>query len=146
MNISIIPKTLGMAVLTLGTIAGFDIGLSESGRAMVVSTLNPQKEAPVRPAVLVVAANRADQLSVITTVEPRGYDVLVASNSKSGMQAIGNASKQQQVQIVVLDTAMPNSGTVLRKVKSTYPKARIIMVDRNHSAVYLARQLLNAIA
>jgi hypothetical protein len=145
MNISVIPQTLAAVALTLGTIAGFDIGLTESGRAMVVATLNPQKEAPARPAVLVVTASRADQLSVITTVEPRGYDVLVASNSKSGVQALGNAQKEQ-VRIVVLDTAMPNSGSILRKVKSACPKARIITVDRNHSAVYLARQLLNAIA
>jgi len=144
MNVTIIPKTLGMAVLTLAIIAGFDVGLTESGRQLVVSVLHPQTEAPVRPEVLVVAANRADQLSVITTVEPRGYDVLLASNSKSGIQALGNATKQQ-LRIVVLDTTMPNSGAVLRRIKSAYPNARIIMVDRNHSAVYLARQLLNAI-
>jgi CheY-like chemotaxis protein len=144
MNITIIPKTLGMAVLTLAIIAGFDVGLTESGRQLVVSVLHPQTEAPVRPEVLVVAANRADQLSVITTVEPRGYDVLLANNSKSGIQALGNATKQQ-IRIVVLDTTMPNSGTVLRRIKSAYPNARIIIVDQNHSAVYLARQLLNAI-
>ena len=144
MDISIVPKTLGAAVLTLAIIAGFDIGLTETGRATVVSSLNPQTEAPARPAVLVVAASRADQLSVITTVEPRGYDVLLASNSKSGMDAVASDT-QQKVRIVVLDTAMPNSSTVLHRVKSAYPKARIITVDRNHSAVYLARQLLNAI-
>jgi DNA-binding NarL/FixJ family response regulator len=71
--------------------------------------------------------------------------VLVASNSKSGMQALGNATKQQ-LRIVVLDTAMPNSSTLLRRIKTAYPKAHIITVDGNHSAVYLARQLLNAIA
>ena len=144
MSLSIIPKTMGMAVLTLTVIAGFDMGLTDSGRQLVLSVLNPQTEAPVRPEVLVVAANRSDQLSVITTAEPRGYDVLVASNSKSGIQALGNATKQQ-LRIVVVDTAMANSGTVLRRVKSAYPKARIITVDHNHSAVYLARQLLNAI-
>lgn len=144
MNLSIIPKTLGFAILTLAVMAGFDIGLTESGRQMVVTALNPRTEVPMKPEVLVVAANRADQLSVITTVEPRGYDVLLASTSKSGMQALGNATKQQ-LRIVVLDTAMPNSGTVLRKIKAAYPGARIITVDGNHSAVYLARQLLNAI-
>jgi CheY-like chemotaxis protein len=144
MNIAIVPKTLGMAILTLTVIASFDIGLTESGRQLVISTLNPQAEAPARPEVLVVAANRSDQLSVITTVEPRGYEVLLASSSKSGMQALGNTTKQQ-LRIVVVDTAMPNSGSVVRRVKSTYPKALIITVDHNHSAVYLARQLLNAI-
>jgi CheY-like chemotaxis protein len=144
MSLTIIPKTLGMAILTLAFIAGFDIGLTESGRQLVVSALHPHTDAPVRPAVLVVAANRADQLSVITTVEPRGYDVLLANNSKSGIQALGNATKEQ-VRIVVLDASMPNSGTVLHRIKATCPKALIIMVDRNHSAVYLARQLLNAI-
>ncbi len=144
MNLSIIPKTLAMAIFTLAVIAGFDIGLTESGRQLVISTLNPQAEAPARPEVLVLAANRSDQLSVITTVEPRGYDVLLASSSKSGMQALSNSTRQQ-LRIVVVDTAMPNAGTVLRRVKSTYPKARIITVDHNHSAVYLARQLLNAI-
>jgi DNA-binding NarL/FixJ family response regulator len=145
MSLSIIPKTLGMAILTLMIIAGFDIGLTESGRHLVVSVLNPQTEAPARPEVLVVAANRSDQLSVITTAEPRGYEVLLASSSKSGIQALDNITKQQ-LSIVVVDAAMLNSGAILRRVKSTYPKARIIMVDHNHSAVYLARQLLNAIA
>jgi CheY-like chemotaxis protein len=144
MSLSIIPKTLGMAILTLTVIAGFDIGLTESGRQLVVSVLHPQTEAPMRPEVLVVAANRADQLSVITTVEPRGYDVLLANNSKSGIQALGNATKQQ-LRIVVIDTTMPNSGTVLRRIKAGYPQAHVIIVDQNHSAVYLARQLLNAI-
>lgn len=144
MNITIIPKTLAMAILTLMVIAGFDIGLSESGKQMVVAVLNPHRETPARPAVLVVAASRADQLSVITTVQSRGYDVLLANNSKSGMQTLDNASKQQ-LRIVVLDTAMPNAGSVLRRVKATYPQVRIITVDQNHSAVYLARQLLNAI-
>lgn len=144
MDLSIIPKTLGMAIVTLMIIAGFDIGLTESGRQMVVSVLIPQAEAPVRPEVLVVAANRSDQLSVVTTCETRGYDVLLATNSKSGIEALGNATKQP-IRIVVVDPAMPNSSAVLRRVKSTFPKARIITVDRNHSAVYLARQLLNAI-
>jgi len=145
MSLSIIPKTLASALLTLGIIAGFDIGLTESGRQLVASTISPQSEAPAKPAVLVLAANRADQLSVITTVEPRGYDVLLASNSKSGMQALGKAGKEQ-LRIVVLDSSIPNSNAVLRHVRTAYPNARIIMVDHNHSAVYLARQLLNAIA
>lgn len=106
--------------------------------------VNPQAEVAVRPEVLVVAANRADQLSVITTVESRGYDVLLASNSESGIQALENSTKKQ-LRIVVVDTGMPNSGNVLRRLKSAYPKVRIITMDRNHSAVYLARQRLNAI-
>lgn len=141
---STMGKSLGMAAVALIIGAGLGIGFTESGRQLVTSVLNPQTETPARPEVLVVAANRSDQLSVITTVEARGYDVVLAGNIEAGIHALGYAD-EEQLRIVVIDPAMPNSSAILRCVKAAYPNTRIITVDPNHSAVNLARQLLNAI-
>jgi hypothetical protein len=142
---STIAKSLGLAVIALMIGAGLGIVCSESGHQLVMSVLNPRTETPPRPQVLVFAANHSDQLSVITTVEPRGYDVVLASNIEAAIHALGYAD-EEQLRILVIDPTMPNSSAILRCVKAAYPDTRILMVDPNQSSVNLARQLLNAIA
>ena len=144
MNTSIIARCLGIAVIALTLAAGIGLCFTEAGRQLVASVLNRQPETPERPEVLVVADDNSDLLSVITTVEPRGYDVLVANNTEAGIHALGNVS-EEQLKILVIDPAVPNSNAVLRCVKAAYPNTRIITVDHRHSALSLTRQLLDAI-
>ena len=134
---------IAAAVLTVAVMAGFDLAMTESGRAQVSLFLHPPKVDPARPAVLLVAANASDQLNVITTAEPRGYQVVVVKNSDAG---IGELSKpDNQIRVVAINGAAPNARYLARFAKTACPDAKIITFDKSEGPMHLTRQILNAL-
>ena len=72
-----------------------------------------------RPEVLVVSRDARDRFSVATTVEPRGYHVIVAPTVESGLEQLRMSCGQ--IGMVVLDTALPHAQRMVNAVRSGCP-------------------------
>jgi len=138
--------------LVFGLMAVFILGLTQTGQqlqAEMSSSLRSVLHGPVtpalpaRPQVLVVTQNPDDEANIIMTVNPRGYQVVVAETTAIARAILrSNASR---IGVVVIDTELAGAESVTTLAQSLLPGEKVIKLRRNHGPTDIAVLLLAAI-
>jgi hypothetical protein len=83
----------------------------------------------VEPArVLIVTADAAHRQQVVATLEPRGFEPLLAQSlAEAATQMAGHSDA---VRVAVLDAAMRDSGAIERELRNSLPAVRIVVLPR----------------
>ena len=76
--------------------------------------------------ILVIDDEQIIRTSCVRTLTPEGYEVIVASNGKEGLELI----EKEPFRLVLLDLKMPDMDgiEVLQKIKSSRPETKVIMI------------------
>jgi DNA-binding NarL/FixJ family response regulator len=90
--------------------------------------------------VLLVSAHESDQFIVRNTVEPRGYELQVVSNSATAREIL--AAERDRVEVVVVDLALPGSQTLIQAAKTQSPHAHLITLHGRPVSTELSALLI----
>ncbi len=149
------PSSTDMAwpvVMVFGLMAVFIFGLTHTGdqlRAEMSSSLRSivdrpvNASAPTRPQVLVLTQNHDDETRIVATVNPRGYQVVVAETASVARAIL--QSNSNTIEVVVVDTDVAGGGTLATLAQGIVSGAKVIKLRRHHGATDLAVLLLAAI-
>ena len=138
--------------LVFGLMAVFILGLTHTGqqlqaemsssfRSVLHGSVTPAP--PARSQVLVVTQNLADEAHIVTTVNPRGYQVVVAETAVIAQAIL--RSHASRIGVVVIDCELAGAESVTTLAQSILPREKVIQLRRNHEATDLAVLLLAAI-
>jgi hypothetical protein len=94
------------------------------------------------PTVLVVSAQERDRFLVKCAMEPRGYAMRAVDSVKQGRDVMNEQGAQ--IAMVVVDTAISGSRSLLRASRSKFPHARLIELRGNRDATQVSSVLLGA--
>jgi hypothetical protein len=81
---------------------------------------------PIR--ALIVTADATHRQQVVATLEPRGFEPLLAQSlSEAAAQVAGHSDA---VRVAVLDAAVRDSGAIEHELRTTLPAVRIVVLPR----------------
>jgi len=136
-------------VLTTVGMLAFLLGLTPTGHQMcgdlvkILGSRQPPSIVIERNHVLVVSARSIDQVNVVATVTPRGYNVLVAENVPAGVEKL--IRDAGNIGVIVVDSSLRDSPVILRMARQLSPAPRIVALKPDHTATDLATLLLRNI-
>ncbi len=139
-------------VMVFGFMAVFIFGLTQTGaqlRAEMSSTFASvvsrpaTPTAPARAQVLVVTRNHDDEIRIRATVNPRGYQVLVAKTVPVAKAFL--ESNSRGIGVVVIDSELAGAETLTTLANGIVPHDKVIKLRRDQRATDLAVLLLAAI-
>jgi hypothetical protein len=81
---------------------------------------------PPPPEALVVTANRAAQLTVITAISPRGFHPLLAGTEQEVLAQI--QAYRGTLRLAIVDSTMPDYARIARDLQRSIPANRIIVL------------------
>jgi hypothetical protein len=96
---------------------------------LVRDTLWRKRVVKVEPArVLIVTTDAAHRQQVLATLEPRGFEPLLAQSLAEATAQL--AGHSDAVRVAVLDAAVRDSGAIERQLRSCLPAVRIVVLPR----------------
>lgn len=132
-------------VMVFGLMAVFILGLTHTGellraemsssfRSVFYGPVNPAP--PARPQVLVVTQNHDDEARILATVNPRGYQVVVAETASIAIAIL--RSNSSRIGVVVVDSELAGAETLATLAHGIVSDDKVIKLHRNHRATEIA--------
>jgi CheY-like chemotaxis protein len=109
----------------------------ELHRLLVTPHLSAELEARN---VLVVTANRRDQLTAVATLSPRGFQPLLASSESEVLAQI--SAHPRTLSLVVVDSSLPGYARIRSALRDFIPIGGIIVLNGTHGSQDIGPMLL----
>jgi hypothetical protein len=91
--------------------------------------------------VLVITANRAQQLQAVATLSPRGLEPLLAKNLQEVNRQL--AAHPKVVKLAVVDAELRDAAAIERALRTVLPERRIVVIERNKNRETIGPMLLD---
>jgi hypothetical protein len=93
---------------------------------------------------LVITASPRDQLLAVATISPRGFQPLLAANSRQVHAHI--RAYPDTIGLAVVDATLPDYASISRVLKDKLPSGSIIVLTRSHRSEDVVPMLLDRLS